>query len=96
MANPNLYYRLIRRPVVTEKSSTLQGLNNQVTFEVVPEANKSEVKKAVETLFKVKVTAVNIIRLPSKLRRTFGRPGKTRPWKKAVVTLRKGDTIEIN
>ena len=96
MANPNLYYRLIRRPVVTEKSSTLQGLNNQFTFEVIPEANKSEVKKAVEALFKVKVTAVNIVRLPSKQRRTFGRPGQTRPWKKAVVTLRKGDTIEVS
>jgi large subunit ribosomal protein L23 len=59
MANPNLYYRLIRRPVVTEKSSTLQSLNNQVTFEVIPEANKSEVKKAVETLRKGDTIEIN-------------------------------------
>ena len=95
MANPSLYYRLIRRPLVTEKSTTLQELCNQYTFEVAPIANKSEVKKAVETLFKVKVRAVNIVTLPAKTRRTFGRTGETRPWKKAIVTLRKGDTIEI-
>jgi len=95
MANPNLYYGMIRRPLVTEKSTALQELRNQFTFEVAPSANKPEVRKAVETLFKVKVMAVNIVNLPGKARRTFGRPGETRPWKKAVVTLRKGDTIEI-
>ena len=93
MANPSLYYHLIRRPLVTEKSTTLQELRNQFTFEVAPDANKSEVKKAVETLFEVKVRKVNIVCLPGKTRRTFGRPGETRPWKKAVVTLRPGDTI---
>lgn len=95
MANPNQYYGLIRRPMVTEKSTTLQGLNNQYTFEVLPRANKSEIRKAVETLFEVKVVRVNIVRLPGKVRRVFGRPGMTTPWKKAVVTLKKGDQIEI-
>jgi len=95
MANPNVYYSLVRRPHVTEKSTSMQEMNNQFTFEVSPEANKSEVKKAIETLFKVKVTAVNMVKLPSKTRRAFGRPGETRPWKKAIVTLKKGDTIEV-
>jgi large subunit ribosomal protein L23 len=95
MANPNQYYDLIRRPHVTEKASVLQGLRNQFTFVVAPHANKSEVKKAIETLFSVKVVKVNVVSMPSKTRRTFGRPGETRPWKKAVVTLRKGDTIEV-
>jgi large subunit ribosomal protein L23 len=94
MANPNIYYDLLRRPHVTEKSTVLQELRNQISFQVAPHANKSEVKKAIEALFKVKVVKVNIVNLPSKRRRTFGRPGATRPWKKAVVTLRKGDTIE--
>jgi large subunit ribosomal protein L23 len=95
MANPNVYYSLIRRPLVTEKSTGLQMLRNQYTFEVSPDANKSEVRKAIETLFKVKVEAVNMIKLPGKSRRTFGRPGETRPWKKAIVTLRKGQSIEV-
>lgn len=95
MANPAQYYDVIRRPLVTEKSSTLQGLRNQFRFEVAPSANKTEVKKAVETLFSVKVVKVNMINVPSKARRMFGRPGATRPWKKAIVTLRQGDTIDI-
>lgn len=95
MANPVQYYDLIRRPLVTEKSSGLQGRCNQFCFEVACSANKVEVKKAVETLFSVKVLKVNMVRMPSKTRRAFGRPGETSPWKKAVITLRKGDTIEI-
>lgn len=94
MANPSIYYDLLRRPHVTEKSTTLQELRNQLAFEVAPTANKSEVKKAIETLFKVKVVKVNMVNQPGKQRRTFGRPGETRAWKKALVTLRKGDTIE--
>lgn len=96
MANPNQYYDVVRRPLITEKSSKLQGLRNQFRFEVAPSANKSEVKKAIETLFSVKVVKVNVICMPTKSRRMFGRPGQTRPWKKAVVTLRAGDTIDVS
>lgn len=95
MADPNLYYPLIKKPLVTEKTSTNQSLFNQYTFEVEPHANKSEVKKAVEALFSVKVTKVNITVIPGKLRRFLGRPGRSRPRKKAIVTLKKGDAIEI-
>jgi large subunit ribosomal protein L23 len=95
MADPTLYYPLIKKPLVTEKSSTNQSLYNQYAFEVDPGANKSEVKKAIEALFSVKVTKVNITVVPGKLRRFLGRPGRSRPRKKAIVTLKKGDSIEI-
>ena len=95
MANPNLYYDLIEKPLVTEKSTVLQDIRNQYTFKVALKANKSEIKKAVESLFDVKVEKVNVIRLPGKYRRILGRPGHTGAWKKAVITLREGDSIEI-
>jgi large subunit ribosomal protein L23 len=96
MANPNLYYDLLRKPHVTEKTSKLQELRNQFCFKVAREANKSELKKAIETLFQVKVEKINIVNQTGKLRRQFGRPGRSQDWKKAVVTLRDGDTIEVS
>lgn len=95
MANPSQYYDLLRRPLVTEKSSGMQGRHNKFTFEVARAANKIEIKKAVETLFKVKVLQVNMVSMPAKQRRAFGRIGSTSPWKKAVVTLREGDAIDV-
>lgn len=95
MVNPAQYYDVVRRPIVTEKSAGLQALRNQFTFEVASSANKVEVRKAIETLFSVKVEKVTIVAMPAKARRMFGRPGQTSPWKKAVVTLRKGDTIDV-
>lgn len=96
MANPAKFYDIVRRAVVTEKSTAMQSMRNQFTFEVAPGANKIEVRKAVEALFSVKVVKVNMLGVPGKMRRTFGRPGQTRAWKKAVVTLRQGDTIDIS
>ena len=96
MANPNQYYDVIRRPLVTEKSTAMQGMRNQFTFEVAASANKVEVRKAIETLFSVKVVKVNMVSMQGKQKRTFGRPGETKPWKKAVVTLKKGDSIDIS
>lgn len=95
MANPAQYYDLVRRPVVTEKSASMQAMRNQFTFEVASSANKVEVKKAIETLFSVKVLKVNMVSMQGKQKRTFGRPGSTKPWKKAVVTLKKGDSIDV-
>jgi large subunit ribosomal protein L23 len=54
------------------------------------------VKKAIETLFSVKVVAVNMIAMPAKRRRVFGRPGHVQAWKKAIVTLKDGDSIDVN
>jgi large subunit ribosomal protein L23 len=94
--NPAQFYALVRRPIVTEKSTAMQAMRNQFTFEVARSANKIEVKKAIETLFSVKVVKVNIAGVPSKTKRTFGRQGETKPWKKAFVTLREGDSIDIS
>lgn len=89
------YLGLIKRPVVTEKSTTLQGLQNRYTFEVADHANKSELTKAIESLFEVKVEAVNIMRVPGKMRRVLGRPGKSSAWKKAIVHVAEGDVIDL-
>ena len=96
MVNAEQYYDVVRRPVVTEKSAGVQESTNQYTFEVAKAANKVEVRKAVETLFSVKVEAVNIISMPAKRRRVFGRPGHSPAWKKAIVTLKDGDSIDVN
>lgn len=87
-------YEVLRRPVVTEKNSDLMGQNKYV-FEVIKRANKNQIKEAVEKSFKVSVTAVNVIVVPGKPR-GYGRLKGERPsWKKAVVTLRPGDKIQI-
>ena len=95
MVNIEQYYEIIQKPLLTEKSSNLQEARNQYSFRVHSKANKSEVRKAVEAIFDVKVKRVNVINMPSKLRRFLGRPGRTSPWKKAIVTLRDGHTIDF-
>ncbi len=89
-------YDVLRRPLVTEKSNAQAADNNQYTFEVDRRANKMQVKDAVETAFNVKVLDVNIVNLPPK-RGRYGRLMVTkRPaYKKAVVTLAPGNTIQI-
>jgi large subunit ribosomal protein L23 len=94
--NPAHYYGIVKRPLVTEKSTSMQAMRNQFTFEVASTSNKVEVRKAIETLFSVTVLKVNMVSMPSKARRAFGRPGTTKPWKKAVVTLKKGDSIDVS
>ncbi len=89
---------VLRHGIITEKSVKLQGMN-KYTFRVALEANKIEVRKAVETLFNVKVAKVNIMRVRSKPKtiRRRGAAPRTKPgkeWKKAIVTLREGYTIE--
>lgn len=89
---------VIRRGVVTEHATLLQE-RNQFTFEVALNANKIDVRRAVETIFRVNVVKVNIMRMPGKpklLRRrgSAPRPVEPREWKKAIVTLREGQTID--
>ena len=89
---------ILRHGVVTEKTVKLQDLN-KYTFKVALEANKIDVRRAVEELFKVKVVSVNIIRMPGKakmIRRkgSAPRPVEAREWKKAIVTLKEGYTID--
>jgi large subunit ribosomal protein L23 len=87
-------YDLVRSPVITEKA-TMGSEHNQVTFRVPLDADKREIKAAVETLFKVKVTAVNTLVAVGKTKRFKGRPGKRVDVKKAMVTLAEGSKIDV-
>ena len=87
-------YEVLRRPLVTEKNTYLQA-QNKYAFEVAQEANKNQVKQAVEKAFKVKVTAVNIVAVRGKENRVGRKQVVTGKWKKAVVTLKAGDKIQI-
>lgn len=87
-------YEVLRRPLITEKNAALQA-QGKYAFEVAGEANKPQIKQAVEKAFKVKVTAVNVITVPGKMRRVGRRRVLTQSWKKAVVSLKPGDKIEF-
>jgi len=88
-------HEVIIRPLVTEKSSAAFQANKTYTFRCHPEATKPQIKAAIETLFKVSVTAVRTMVMRAK-RRTYGRYQGRRPsWKKAIVTLKEGDAIEV-
>ena len=86
---------IVRRPLVTEKTTYLQDALRQYVFLVHADANRLQVKKAIEELFKVKVEKVRTMVRKGKPRRAYGRPISTRPFKRAIVTLREGDKIEI-
>lgn len=86
--------QIIIRPVITERSFDMQEYN-RFTFEVAKTASKIEIAKAVEEIFDVKVLKVNTVNIKSKKKRMRNIEGKTRTWKKAIVTLAEGDTIEL-
>lgn len=86
--------QIIIRPVITERSFDMQEYN-RFTFEVAKTASKIEIAKAVEEIFDVKVLKVNTVNVKSKKKRMRNIKGKTRTWKKAIVTLAEGDTIEL-
>ena len=88
-------YAVIRRPIITEKGNLQKELNNKVTFEVHPDANKQEIKAAVETIFKVRVLNVCSLNQRGKVKRVGRFVGKRRNWKKAIVTLGPNDQIEF-
>ena len=87
-------YEVLRRPVITEKNTMLIE-QNKYTFEVSRDANKPQIKEAVEKAFKVKVASVNVMHVPGKMRRAGRQRGMTSSWKKAVVTLEPGNKIEF-
>lgn len=87
-------YEVLRRPLVTEKYTGLQALG-KYAFEVARGATKPQVKQAVEKAFSVKVTSVNMMTVAGKQRRRGRRILPAHPWKKAVVTLKTGDKIEL-
>jgi len=88
-------YSIIRRPLITEKSTRQKESNNQYLFEVDRRANKIEIKKAVEQLFRVKVNRVNVSRVHGKVKRLGRNVGKRPDWKKALVSLEKGERIDF-
>ena len=87
-------YELVRAPVITEKS-THGSEHNQVTFRVPLDATKPEIKAAVEGLFKVKVKAVNTLRVRGKVKRWRGHTGQRSDYKKAIVSLAEGQSIDV-
>ena len=89
-------YQVIKNVRLSEKASMLQETNNEVTLEVDRKANKLEIKRAVETLFDKKVVAVRTANYDGKLRRKRrADAGRTSHWKKAIVRLQEGDSLDI-
>ena len=91
----NKSYKIILKPIVTEKATKLSEFN-KVVFQVASKSNKNEVKSAVEKLFSVKVKSVNVINIKGKVKRFKGVLGKRNDIKKAVITLEEGNTIDIS
>ena len=88
-------HQVIRKPIVTEKSTIARETANVVTFAVDPRANKHEIRQAVEALFDVDVVDVRTMRMPRKTRRVGRFLGRKPEWKKALVQLAEGQTIEF-
>ncbi|MBT5625153.1 MAG: 50S ribosomal protein L23 [Proteobacteria bacterium] len=88
-------YKIVKKPLVTEKGTVMLGEGNRVTFKVHLDANKIEIREAVQKIFSVTVLQVNTQVVRGK-RKRFGRAmGQTKSWKKAMVQLKEGDKIEI-
>ena len=85
---------VLRRPIVTEKSTLLSDQGRYV-FEVETHASKHDIAKAVEWAFNVKVVKVNTLKVPGKMKRYGRRPSRQPDWKKAIVSLQAGDTIQL-
>ena len=81
--------------MITEKGTLLKSIGNQYLFHVDRRANKIEIKNAIEEIFNVQVTSVRTIRMPGKKKRMGRFEGKRPDWKKAVVTLKEGESIEL-
>jgi len=88
-------HSVLLRPLLTEKITGIREKTNTVGFVVHPEANRVQIKQAVETLLKVKVEKVNILTVPGKIKRLGRFSGRRSDWKKAFVTLKKGEKLEI-
>ena len=90
-----MQYEIIKRPLNTEKTNIQKEVANQVTFEVDRRANRIEIKRAIETAFKVKVAGVQTMQIKGKTKRRGRFVGKRRDWKKAIVTLHPDDKIDF-
>ncbi len=88
-------HSVLLRPLLTEKMTALRESSNQVGFLVRAGANRIQIKQAVESLLKVKVERVNVMTVKGKLKRLGRFAGRQSDWKKAIVTLKKGEKLEI-
>jgi large subunit ribosomal protein L23 len=86
---------IIKRPLITEKTSIQKEMYNQLTFEVDRRANRIEIKRAIETVFKVRVSDVKTIQVTGKVKQRGRITGKRRDWKKAIVKLMPGERIDF-
>ena len=87
--------QILRRPIITERASTLNERYNQVAFEVAIAANKHQIRDAVESIYGVKVDKIRTMVVPGKLKRRGTDIGKRPKWKKALVSLKEGDVIDF-
>ncbi len=94
MSTTNLY-EVIRAPRVSEKTARLQEVSNQYVFDIAKTATKADVKAAIEQIFSVKVTAVNVVNVKGKAKAFKNRQGRRSDWKKAYVTLADGQSIDV-
>jgi len=90
-----IQYDIIKRPLITEKTTIQKESFNQVTFEVDPVANRVEIKRAIEKIFNVKVARVQTLQVTGKRKRRGWIVGKRKDWKKAIVTLMPGERIDF-
>ncbi|MEZ5990355.1 MAG: 50S ribosomal protein L23 [Planctomycetota bacterium] len=91
----SIHYDIIKKPLFTEKGARQAERQNTFAFEVHPGANKIEIKQAIEAIFEVSVVKVRTVNQTGKLKRVGWNYGRTPPWKKALVTLKEGDTIQL-
>lgn len=90
------HYDVIIAPIITEKTSALEASSNVKVFKVAYSANKTQIKQAVEAIFKVKVDSVNTINVKPKKKRVGKRTGYRQKYKKAIITLADGNTLKID
>ena len=93
--NVERLHQVLRRPIISEKSTNVAESGQQVVFEVLTDATKNEIKTAVESLFEVSVEGVQVINVRGKVKRFGKTPGKRTNWKKAYVRLAEGDDIDF-
>jgi large subunit ribosomal protein L23 len=90
-----IQYEIVRRPLITEKTTIQKESFNQVTFEVDRKANRVEIKRAIEKIFNVRVAGVRTMQITGKVKRRGRILGKRKDWKKAIVTLMPGERIDF-
>jgi large subunit ribosomal protein L23 len=88
-------YDIIKRPLITEKTSIQKEMANQLTFEVDRQANRIEIRRAIERIFNVRVATVRTMQVKGKVKQRGRIVGKRRDWKKAIVTLQPGERIDF-